>query len=1076
MGFEPVVQQPDFPALEETVLERWRKREVFARSLEQTAGGPPFRFYEGPPTANGRPGVHHVEARAFKDLFPRYRTMKGYSVPRKAGWDCHGIPVEVEVEKALGFTGKPDIERYGVAAFNDRCRESVGRYVEEWERLTERIGYWVDTGDAYWTMSTSYVESVWWSLKQLWDADLIYSGDRVAPYCPRCGTALSTHEVAQGYATAVDPSVYVRFPVAEGPLAAAGASLLIWTTTPWTLVSNTAVAIGEDVRYVLARVPEDDYPVVLAADRVTSVLGESAEVLRDVTADELEGVHYRAPFDLVGPGSADGTPAADWRYVTVADFVATGEGTGIVHLAPAFGEDDMRVGRALGLPVVNPVDLQGRFDERVTPFAGQFVKAADPAIVADLRARGLLLRAEEHTHTYPFCWRCGTPLLYYAKPSWYIATTRLRDRLIAGNAEIEWHPEHIRDGRYGDWLANNVDWALSRERYWGTPLPLWRCDACDHVTAVGSRAELGELAGADLSSLDPHRPYVDEITFSCPSCKEGAARRVPEVIDAWYDSGAMPFAQFGYPAVPGSEETFAEQFPADYICEAIDQTRGWFYSLHAIGTLLFDQPSFERVLVLGHIVDADGRKMSKSLGNILDPWALLEERGADALRWLLLTDGSPWVTRRVGDQPLLAVIRKFFLTLWNTYYFFVTYALLEGWTPPDTEGGAIPPPAQRPVMDRWVLAELAETVRVVDTALDAFDATGAGRRLQDFVDDLSNWYVRRSRGRFWKTDPTPTAAADSAAAFATLHECLVTVAALLAPFTPFLADELYENLVRNVEETAPDSVHLLRYPTRDEAAVDDGLLAAMAAARQIVELGRRARSDAQVPGRQPLRAAVVTLPAGQRAGWEVVRGVVSDELNVKEVRLPDTAASLVTLRLRPNFRALGPVFGKRTPRVAAAVEEADADALAAALAGWGSATVTVDGEQVRVTSEQVAVIEEPASGWQVASEGPYSVALDLETDSGLTREWIARELVRGVNELRKRDGLALSDRIVLSVVPDGEVAAALTMHSDDIAREVLAVDIRTEPPASRPGAEPGDGTVLELGPSSRATVWLEPAT
>ncbi|MDQ3432602.1 MAG: isoleucine--tRNA ligase, partial [Actinomycetota bacterium] len=631
VGFNPVEQHPDFPALEQGVLARWKERDVFARSLAERADGPLFRFYEGPPTANGRPGVHHVEARVFKDIFPRYRTMKGYRVPRKAGWDCHGIPVEIEVEKELGFTRKQDIEDYGVAEFNARCRASVQRYVDEFERLTERIGFWVNTAEAYWTMTPQYVESVWWSLQQLWDADLIYQGHRVVPYCPRCGTALSDHEVAQGYAQAVDPSVYVRLPITEGPLAEQQTSLLIWTTTPWTLISNTAVAIGEGIRYVQARAAGDDDPVVVAADLVSAALGEGASVLGEVPLDALRGLHYRGPFTDADP---DDPPAA-WRSVTVADFVTTTDGTGIVHLAPAFGEDDMRVAREQGLPVVNPVDLEGRFDRRVPAFAGQFVKAADVGIIADLRERGLLLRAGEYRHTYPFCWRCGTPLLNYAKPSWYIATTRLQDRLLDENAGVDWHPEHIRDGRYGDWLANNVDWALSRERYWGTPLPLWRCGDCDHVTCVGSLEELGKLAGSDLSGLDPHRPYVDEIVVACPECG-GGARRVPEVIDAWYDSGSMPFAQLGYPWQPGSREAFDRAFPADFIAEALDQTRGWFYSLMAVSTLLFDRNSYRTVLCLGLIVDADGKRMSKSRGNTLDPFQLVDAHGADALRWLML--------------------------------------------------------------------------------------------------------------------------------------------------------------------------------------------------------------------------------------------------------------------------------------------------------------------------------------------------------------------------------------------------------------------------------------------------------
>ncbi|MGH8930053.1 MAG: isoleucine--tRNA ligase, partial [Egibacteraceae bacterium] len=814
MAFEPVDQQPDLSALEKRILERWRERDVFRRSLERTAGGPLFCFYEGPPTANGRPGVHHVEARVFKDIFPRYRTMRGNHVPRMAGWDCHGIPVELEVEKQLGFNRKTQIEEYGVAAFNARCRESVTRYVDDWERLTERIGFWVDTDGAYWTMSTEYVESVWWSLKELFDRELLYEDYRIVPYCPRCGTALSDHEVAQGYQQTEHPSIYVRLPVETGPLAGEGADLLIWTTMPWTLISNTAAAVGENIRYVLARGGRaGDRPVVLAADRLADALGDGAEILRDAALDELIDARYRAPFDFVGPGSADdpGGDASSWRYVVVGDFVKTDEGSGIVHTGAAFGEDDMRLAREHGMPVVTPVNAEGRFDERVDAYAGMFVMDTHARIIDDLRDAGLLVHAGTYTHTYPFCWRCKTPLLYYAKLSWYIATTRFRDRLLRENAEVDWRPPHIRDGRYGNWLENNVDWALSRERYWGTPLPFWRCGDCGHTVAVGSLAELGKRAGTDLSALDPHRPYVDDVTFACEACG-GPMHRVPEVIDAWYDSGAMPFAQFGYPHVPGSVERFTAMFPADYTAEGIDQTRGWWYSLEAVATLLFDRSSYRRALCLGHIVDADGRKMSKSVGNVLDPWMLIDTHGADALRWLLAVEGNPWQSRRVGDEPLREVTRKLLLTVWNTYYFFVTYALLEGWAP-DQAAPAIP---DRPVMDRWILAELADVTAEADAALTDFDATRAGRRLAGFADDLSNWYVRRSRGRFWNTDPGARQG-DTQAAFATLHACLTTLAGLLAPFTPFLAEELYENLVRGVNGHAEDSVHLAAYPVPDRA-------------------------------------------------------------------------------------------------------------------------------------------------------------------------------------------------------------------------------------------------------------------
>ncbi len=1048
MGFEPVAQQPSFPDLEERVLERWRQRKVFGRSLDARAGAPLWRLYEGPPTANGPPGLHHVLARTFKDIFPRYRTMKGLRVPRYAGWDCHGIPVEVQIERELGFTGKRDIEAFGVAEFNARCRESVQRYVDDWVRLTERIAYWIDFDSGYWTMATEYVESVWWSLKELWERGLVYEGHKVVPYCPRCGTALSDHEVALGYAEADDPSVYVRFPVLEGPLADEGAALLVWTTTPWTLISNTAAAVGPDIRYVLVDAGEPHGKVVLAADLVASALGEDARVIRDVGLDELRGVHYEGPFDYVPVED-------DWRYVTVSDVVTTSEGTGIVHMAPAFGADDMAVAIEHGLSVINPVDLEGRFVDAVTDFAGQFVKDADADITANLEARGLLVRSGTYRHTYPFCWRCETPLLYYAKPSWYIATTRVRDRLLEVNAGVDWHPEHIRDGRYGNWLENNVDWALSRERYWGTPLPLWRCEDCAEVTAIGSRAELGQHAGRDLSELDPHRPYVDEVTFACAACG-GTARRVPEVIDAWYDSGAMPFAQFGYPHVEGSAERFAEFFPAQYICEAIDQTRGWFYSLMAISTLLFDRNSYETVLCLGLIVDPEGKKMSTSRGNVVDPWEIIAAHGADALRWRLLAGGSPWAEQRMGHEPVAEVVRRFLLTLWNTYYFFVTYARIDGWTP----ASPAPPVAERPVMDRWVLAELADTIRATDAALKTYDTSAAGREIEQFVDGLSNWYVRRSRNRFWSSESA--AAADKAAAFATLHTCLVELTQLLAPFTPFLADELHEGLVRTVDPSAPDSVHLCDFPAPDASVANPELRLAMATARRVVELGRRARNDARIGVRQPLRAALVMLPAAARAGWSEVADVVAAELNVRSLELPADAEAIVVHRLKPNFRSLGPTFGKRTPEVARAIEDADAERVAAALASQGETRVSVGEEQVTITSAHVQVLEEARTGWQVASDGPYAVALDTELDDELRAEGRAREFVRAVNDLRKTAGLDLADRIVLSVDAEGDAARALAAHRDWICGEVLATQWREGAPPDSPSVELGDGSTVRV--------------
>ncbi|GAA4601889.1 isoleucine--tRNA ligase [Actinoallomurus liliacearum] len=1054
MPFEAVEQRPDLPRVEERVLARWQERQVFRRTLERTVGGPVFVCYDGPPTGGGRPGIHHVEARVFKDVFPRHRTMKGAFVPRMAGWDCHGIPVELEVEKQLGIDQKSQIEEYGVAEFNARCRQTVTRYVGEFDRLTRRIGYWVDTDDPYQTMSTEYIESIWWSLKTLYDQGLIYQADRVAPYCPRCGTALSDHEVAQGYAETDDPSILVRFPVLTGPLVGEDADLLVWTTMPWTLVPATLAVIGADFRYVLAAGGRaGDRPVVVAADRAATVLGEDARVIRDVSLDELVGARYRAPFDFVGPGSADdpdGDPAS-WRYVVTADFVKGDEGTGIVHTGAAFGEDDMRVAREHGVPVVRPVGRDGRFDGRVGPYAGMFVRDADARIIEDLREAGLLLHAGTHRHTYPFCRRCGTPLLYYAKPSWYLATSRIRDRLLADNATIDWRPAHIRDGRYGEWPAGNVDWALSRERFWGTPLPLWRCDECAHTIALGSLAELGERAGKDLAWLDPHRPYVDAITFPCEACVDGTMCRVPEVIDAWYDSGAMPFARFGYPHVPGSEDRFVQSFPADFVCEAIDRPRGWFSSLQTVTTLLFDRGGYRRALSLGHIVGSDGREMSKSLGNVVDPWELIDTYGADALRWLLLMDGNPWQPRRVGPERLREVANRVLRTLWNTYYFFVTYANLAEWTP--QESG--PPVARRPVMDRWILARLAEVTAHADAALADFDATRAGRGLAVFIDDLSNWYVRCGRTRFSRTGDRT----DTAAAFATLYTCLTTLARLLAPITPFLADELHENLVRAVRLDAPDSVHLTDYPAPDEGARDDVLCAAMALARRLVGLGRDARAKAGVQVRRPLRRVLVTLPDEARALLPPVGEVIAAELNVKAVELGDATA--VVRSLKPDFRALGPAFGGRTAAVATAITGADAGEAIAGLRERGRFTIEVDGEVLTVQSEHVRIVEEAPKGWQISADGSYGIALDLEADRDLHLEGLAREFVRLVNDLRKRRGLRLDDRIVLNVSPTDDPAAdliaMLDAHRVTIARDVLADAITTHT------AAPSADQVLTIG-------------
>jgi isoleucyl-tRNA synthetase len=1045
MPFRPMPAQVDLPALEREMLTRWRDRDVFARTLAQNAGGPLWTVYEGPPTANGKPGTHHVEARVFKDLFPRFKTMKGFNVPRRAGWDCHGLPVELEIEKRLGFTGKQDIEAYGIAEFNARCRESVQEHVDEFVRLTERMGYWVDFDAAYWTMNASYVESVWWSLKQIFDKGLLVQDHRVTPYCPRCGTGLSDHEVAQGYYDVSDPSVFVRFPVTSGPLAELGAALLVWTTTPWTLISNTAVAVHPDVTYDVVRVlaadagsPDGGEVLVVAEPLVAKVFGEQAvEVVERVTGKELEHTTYSRPFDLVDIPEA--------HYVGVADYVTVEDGTGLVHQAPAFGADDLAVARRYGLPVVNPVKPDGHFADDLPLVGGVFFKSADPAIVDDLHARGLLLRAESYTHSYPHCWRCDTPLIYYALPSWFIRTTAVKPRLLEENAKTTWYPETIKTGRYGDWLDNNIDWALSRNRYWGTPLPIWRCDE-GHLTCVGSLAELSSYAGRDLADLDPHRPFVDEVTFACPQDSCGlTSTRVPEVIDAWYDSGSMPFAQWGYPRINAAE--FEQAYPAQFIAEALDQTRGWFYTLMAVGTLVFDESSYETVLCLGLILAEDGRRMSKHLGNILDPFTLFERHGADALRWYMLCAGNPWAARRVGHALLDEVVRKVLLTYWNTASFLVLYANANDWQPDPSSAPAV---ADRPLLDRWAVSELHRVVVEVDAALEDFDPTRAGRALTQLVDDLSNWYVRRSRRRFWDGDP---------AALVTLYECLEVLTRLLAPFVPFVTDEVHERLVHDVQPHLPDSVHLRDWPQADPGLVDERLSAQMSLVRRLVELGRAARAESGQKTRQPLARALVSAP-----DWdglpEELRTQLADELNVRAVGRLSAAGDLVDVAYKGNFRVLGRSFGKQTPEVAAAIAAGRLE-----VGAEGYAVTLPDGRQVEVPADAVLRTETPRTGWAVSSSANETVALDLELTDELRRAGTVREVVRLVQDARKGQGFDVSDRIELWwSATDPATAEALREGVDVLAGEVLAVSC-TE---GSPNAPLTPHEMTELG----LTFWL----
>ena len=1014
MVFRAISAAVDLPAVEHEILKFWRENEIFHKTVAARSGALPWTFYEGPPTANGMPGTHHIEARVFKDVFPRFQTMKGRHVTRKAGWDCHGLPVEIAVEKELGFNGKGDIEGFGVAAFNEKCRESVQRHVSAFSDMTNRMGFWVDFDEAYWTMSPEYVESVWWSLKEIWKKGLLVQDHRVAPYCPRCGTGLSDHELAQGYETVTDPSVYVRFPVTSGEFAQINASFLVWTTTPWTLVSNTAIAVNQDVDYVVVEVTVDEQAEILivAEALIESIKGEK-RVIKKLQGKELEHTSYKRPFDFV--------EIPESHYIVLATYVTTEDGTGLVHQSPAFGADDLAVCRAYGLPVINPIAPDGTFLKDIPIIGGLFFKDADKILVKELKNSGALYKHQPYEHSYPHCWRCHTALMYYAQPSWYIRTTSIKDALLRENASTDWHPETIKDGRYGDWLNNNIDWALSRNRYWGTPLPIWRCEN-KHEICVDSLKELGELSGQSLSNLDPHRPFVDDIVFPCAQCSE-MMRRVPEVIDCWYDSGAMPFAQWGYPHKEGSVEKFKASYPADFICEAIDQTRGWFYTLMTIGTLVFDKSSYKTVLCLGHILDKDGRKMSKHVGNVIEPMALMDQHGADAVRWYMLAAGSPWAARRVGHDAINEVVRKTLLTYWNTVSFHALYAKASAF-----ELAQAPALAQRSLMDKWIISELNKLILEVDSALSEFDSQNAGRALARFIDDLSNWYVRRSRRRFWDGD---------VAAMATLHECLVTLTQLLAPMVPFITEQVWQELVRPTNSVAVSSVHLSDFPAVDASAIDEELSQQVALTRRIVELGRASRAESGIKVRQPLGRALIAA-----SGWaslpQQMREQIADELNV--VALEDIAnadGDLVDISIKANFKSLGAKFGGAVQEIAKAIAVADAPTLVKTLRSSGSTTVG----QWQIDLEDLVITEVPKSGWTVASHDGESVALDLELTPTLILAGHAREVIRFIQERRKSDGLEISDRISIVWNASTEIISAIDIHSLHIQEEVLAISM-----------------------------------
>ena len=1013
MSFKEISGRYDGPALENEVLEFWREHDVFAQTLKQSEGRPQFTFNEGPPTANGKPGIHHVLARSFKDAYPRYKTMRGYHVPRKAGWDTHGLPVEHEIEKELGIFDKKEIEeKVGIEEFTRRCRESVMRYIDDWEKMTERMGFWANLDEAYYTLNNSYIESVWNLLQKIWDKGLIYRGYKVVPYDPRIGATLSSHELAQGYKDVEDPSVYVRFKV-EGE---ENTSFLVWTTTPWTLPANMLLAVHPEIDYVY--VETEDETLILAEALLAEVLGDlEYKVVRNVKGAELVGMRYERLFDYL---QIDG----DAFRVLPADFVNTEAGTGIVHTAPAYGVDDLALGQANGLPVVHAVGQDGNFLPEIEPVAGMFFKDADKPLIRILKERGLMFRSERIKHSYPFGWRTGDPIIYYAKNAWYIRTSDFKDRMVELNQTIGWVPENIRDGRFGKWLENNVDWALSRERFWGTPLPVWTDGEGDYI-CVGSIDELESLTGQPQSDLDLHRPAVDNVTFE----KEGKTyTRVPEVIDCWFDSGAMSYAQWHYPFE--NEDTFASHFPADFICEAIDQTRGWFYTLHAISTLVSDSVAYRNCVCLNLVVDKDGKKMSKSVGNTVDPYEVFDTVGADALRWYFLARLSPEALKRVSVEIVQDVASSFINTFWNTYGFFVLYARID-----DVDLTKDMPLEDRPEIDRWALALLNQTIRTCTDAMDRFDAKTAGDALESFVDQLSNWYVRRNRRRFWKsTDPE-----DKRSAYLTLYECLLEAHKLMAPFVPFLAENIYQNLVRSNDKDAPISVHMSRWPEAHPARDDEQLLYEIGVVQKVVGLARGARSQSGVRTRQPLSRLLVRAPDDAAAkALDDHKGQVLEELNVKSIEFIARDAGLVSYRIKPNLPRIGKQYGKLVPQVKKALEIADGAAIAGAVARGDRFEIEVGGEQISLAAEDVLIETSSAEGYACGEDGGYLTALDTTLTEELVREGVARELIRTVQEARKQAGLEVSDRIVLGVSGSTGVEASLAQYRDYLMAETLA--------------------------------------
>ena len=1018
--FKKVEARVNLVKLEEKILEFWKKSKIFEKSLSKTKGNKKFIFYEGPPTANGKPGVHHALSRVFKDIFPRYKTMKGHYVSRKAGWDTHGLPVELEIEKKLNINSKKEIEKIGIEKFNGLCRESVMKYEEDWKKLTERIGFWIDMENAYFTFKNNYIESIWWILKTIWDKGLIYEDYKIVPYCPRCGTALSSHEVALGYKEIKDYSVIVKIPLKEKE----NTYLLVWTTTPWTLISNAACAVKEDAWYIEVKYENEN--LILAKDLYSDVFGEKSnlKVINEFKGDALISDYYIPLYKYT----------EDNAYRVIGgDFVSTDEGTGIVHIAPAFGEDDMKVGKLNNLPVVQMVDEEGKFKKNVKKFANLYIEESNDKIVKDLKDRNLLFSVKEFEHSYPFCWRCEKRLIYYAKKSWYIKTSAIKQDLLDLNRKINWYPGHIKDGRFGKWLENNIDWALTRERYWGTPFPVW-VDENGHKTCIGSVEELKKKAICEFDNLDLHRPFVDNIILKCDKCGKDM-HRVPEVIDVWFDSGSMPFAQHHYPFE--NKEIFSESYPADFICEAIDQTRGWFYTMLAISTLIYKKSSFKNVLCLGLINDENGRKMSKSKGNVVEPWDILNKQGADALRWYFFTSVSPWLPKNFSTKLIDDAIRKFILTLWNTYSFFVIYANIDNFNPYNYKLDV----GDRYEIDRWIISELNKTIKNVNTLMDNYNVTDSGRLIQQFVDNLSNWYVRRSRRRFWKSEEDK----DKISACKTLYECLVSISKLTAPYIPFMSEEIYKNLAGSLSKGF-ESVHLEDYPTADESLIDEDLSFKMEVARRVVSLGRSVRSKISIKIRQPLASVKIFFNKDKKKddACKHFEGIILDELNVKKIELVDSLEDLVSYDIKPDLKIIGSKYGKFIPKIKEALNLKDPSKIMSKVRASKNTRLNIAGKIIDLKPDEILIETKSRENLGVESDGEYTVGISTIISENLLEEGFCRELIHKIQNLRKEAEFEIENTISTFIICSENERKIIKKYLDYIKKETLSTSLNFE--------------------------------